>query len=550
MQACYDLWHSVQTGIVQRRLSIWSLNVTEFFRSGLVTVSGSGAMAATSSPAATQAALEVMRHGGNAVDAAVTASAILCVTEPAMTGIGGDCFAMISKPGMPPVGLNGAGTSAAAATPDWLVAQGIANIDPHSVHAVTVPGAIDAWDRLLKSHGTFTLAEALSPAIELAERGHSTQPRVAVDWPESLEALRQDAGALKHVLRQGQVPVVGEVMQYPALAQTLRLIAREGRDGFYEGAIARDIIRTLKDRGSLLTPDDFKATRADWVQPISVDFEGRDIWEIPPSGQGLTVLIALNILAHFNVKALDPESSARKHLEIEALKRAWVLRSRHIADPRFADVPVNGLLSSGMAARLADSIRLDAASDIEVHLPKSDTVYLAAVDAKGMGCSFINSIYWSFGSGIVTEKTGITLQNRGASFSCDPTHPNVIGPRKRPLHTIIPALATQNGALDMVFGVMGGDFQPMGHVNMVLNTYSYGLDPQAALNLPRLVPVDGWVEHENGFAPEVLNDLARWGHKLRPPPEPLGGGQIIRRNGQAGWWAGTDPRRDGLAAGL
>ncbi len=522
----------------------------EFFRPGLATVSGLSAMAATSSPAATQAALEVMRHGGNAVDAAVTAAAVLCVTEPAMTGIGGDCFAMVSKPGMMPVGLNGAGTSAAAATPAWLAAQGIEAMDPHSIHAVTVPGAIDAWDTLLKTHGTFTLAEALSPAIELAERGHATQPRVAVDWPESLEALRKDAGALQHYLRQGEVPVAGEVMHYPALAQTLRLIAREGRDGFYEGAIAHDIIQTLKHRGSLLTPDDFKATHADWVQPIAVDYEGCQIWEIPPSGQGLTVLIALNVLKQFDVKSLDPESSARKHLEIEALKRAWVLRNRHIADPRFADVPVHELLSSGMAALLAGSIKRDAASDIEVHLPKSDTVYLAVVDAGGMGCSFINSIYWSFGSGIVTEKTGITLQNRGAAFSCDPAHPNVIGPAKRPLHTIIPALATQNGALDMVFGVMGGDFQPMGHVNMVLNTYTHGLDPQAALNLPRLVPVDGWVEHENGFAPGVLNDLAQWGHKLRPPPEPLGGGQIIRRNGQAGWWAGTDPRRDGLAQGL
>jgi gamma-glutamyltranspeptidase / glutathione hydrolase len=521
-----------------------------FCRSGLETVNATGAMAATSSPPATRAALDVMRHGGNAVDAAVTAAAVLCVTEPHMTGIGGDCFALVSRPGVAPIGINGAGTSALAATRDWLSAQNKTSIDPHSIHAVTVPGAIDAWDRLLKAHGTLSLAETLAPAIDFAEHGHPTQERVAVDWLETVSLLENNRGATRHYLHGGRAPVVGEVMRYPALAESLRLIAREGRDAFYEGAIARDIVATLKENGSLLTLDDFKATRADWVQPISVPFEGREIWEIPPSGQGLTVLIALNILSQFNMKALDPASSGRKHLEIEALKRAWMLRNRHIADPRFADVPVAELLSDGMSARLAGSINRDKASDVEVHLPKSDTVYLAVVDASGMGCSFINSIYWSFGAGIVTGKTGITLQNRGAGFSCDPSHPNVIAPRKRPLHTIIPALATENGALDMVFGVMGGDFQPMGHVNMVLNSYAHGLDPQSALNLPRLVPSDGWVEMENGFEPSVRRDLERWGHRLKDAEEPLGGGQMIRRGAGGNWWGGTDPRKDGLVGGL
>jgi gamma-glutamyltranspeptidase / glutathione hydrolase len=522
----------------------------QFYRPGLRSVSGKGGMVATSSPAASEAALEVMRHGGNAVDAAVTAAAVLCITEPHMTGIGGDCFALISKPGQAPIGLNGAGTSAEAANLAWLAQQDFKTIEPQSVHAVTVPGMIDAWDMLLSAEGTIGLAEALAPAIALAEAGHRVQPRVAIDWPGIVDLLQHDAGGRMHYLRNSRAPETGEMMQYGALAQTLKVIAREGRAAFYEGEIADDIVRTLRERGSLISKDDFKATRASWVQPISVSFKGREIWEIPPSGQGLTVLIALNILSMLDVARLDPHSSARKHLEIEALKRVWVLRNQHIADPRYSDVPVDALLSEHMAARLADSINPGRASDLEVHLPKSDTVYLAVVDGKGMGCSFINSIYWSFGSGIVTEKTGITLQNRGAGFSCDPRHPNVIGPRKRPLHTIIPALATQNGALDMVFGVMGGDFQPMGHVNMVLNTYAYALDPQTALNLPRLVPADGHVVMEDRFEPSLWRDLTALGHRLRASEEPLGGGQIIRRFADGGWQGGTDPRKDGLVGTL
>jgi gamma-glutamyltranspeptidase / glutathione hydrolase len=522
--------------------------VIEFFRQGLVSVKGKGGMAATSSPAATAAALEVMRHGGNAVDAAVTASAVLCVTEPHMTGIGGDCFALVSKPGEALVGINGAGTSAAAVTAQWLARSGLSSIGHDSIHAVTVPGAIDAWDRLLKAHGTIDLGECLGPAIALAEHGHAVQPRVARDWNTMGDVLSKDIGARTHYKLDGTVPREGDVMRYPALAQTMRILSREGRDVFYEGEIAADIVRTLRERGSLLTLEDFKATAADWVAPIATTFYGVDVHQIPPPGQGLTVLIALNILSQFDLRSLDPTSSKRKHLEIEALKRAWQLRNMHIADPRFADVPVDELLSSAFAARLADSIRPDRASDIHVELPPSDTVYLAVVDDHGVGCSFINSIYWSFGAGVVTEKTGITLQNRGANFSCNPSHPNVIGPRKRSLHTIIPGMTTINGALDMVFGVMGGDFQPMGHVNMMLNSYALGLDPQDSLNLPRLVPTDGWVEMEPGFSPAMWRDLQQWGHQLKDAEEPLGGGQMIRRSLDGGWIAGTEPRKDGIAA--
>lgn len=509
------------------------------------------AMAATSSPAATLAALEVMKNGGNAVDAAVAASAVLCIAEPHMTGIGGDCFAILAWPDGKRLGLNGAGRSARAASAEWLRQSGLSAIAPYSIHAVTVPGAIDAWDTLLQAHGTLSLGEALQPAIALAEQGVPTGPRVARDWPGLVDVLARDPGASAHYLLGGRAPLAGEVMRYPALAKTLRLIASQGRDAFYEGEIAADMIATLRGKGSLLAAEDFAATRADWVAPISTRFHGAEIWEIPPPGQGLAVLIALNILGHFELARLEPESPQRKHLEIEALKRAWALRGRHIADPGFAEIPVDELLSAEFAARLAASIAPHRAQDIAVALPPSDTVYLAVVDANRLCCSFINSIYWGFGVGITTGKTGITFQNRGAGFSCAPGHPNVIAPAKRPLHTIIPALATKDGRADMVFGVMGGDFQPMGHVNMVLNAYVHGLDPQTALDLPRLVPSGHVVECEDGIGEAVKRDLARRGHRIVAAEEPLGGGQIIRIDPRTGLLSGgSDPRKDGFAAGF
>ena len=523
----------------------------DFSFPGRSTAISTNAMAATSSPAATLAALDVMKRGGNAVDAAVTASAVLCVTEPHMTGIGGDCFAILATPQGRRHGLNGAGRSAAAATADWLRQSALTSIAPDSPHSVTVPGAIDAWDLLLKDHGTLSLADALAPAIELAEAGVPTQPRVASDWQDCVAGLKKNTGAALHYLYKGAAPAVGDVMRYPALANTLRRIAAGGRDAFYTGEIADDMVATLRSAGSLLTLEDFASAAGEWVKPVSTGFIGHQIHEIPPPGQGLTVLIALNILECFGLKSLDPEGPQRRHLEIEALKRAWVLRNRHIADPDFADVPVADLLSAAMAKRLASTIDPRRASDVRLVLPPSDTVYLSVVDQDRLCVSFINSIYSSFGSGMVTEKTGITLQNRGSGFSCDPQHPNVIAPRKRPLHTIIPALSTKDGKPDMVFGVMGGDFQPMGHVNVVLNRHCFGMDPQETLDSPRLVPSDGFVDYETSLPATLVSDLVARGHRMRPANEPLGGGQIIAIEHSRGLLTGgSDPRKDGFAAGF
>ena len=511
---------------------------------------GTNGMAATSSPLATLAAIDVLRAGGNAVDAAITASAILCLTEPHMTGIGGDCFALIGKPNGTVLGLNGSGRSSSKADADWLKASGLTEIAPQSVHAVTVPGAIDAWDQLLKEEGTMTLGEALKPAIKLAEKGVPTTPRVARDWQESEALLAADEGGAEHYLKNGRAPREGEIMAYPTLAKTLKHIAKKGRAGFYEGEIAVDIVKHLAARGGLLTQEDFAKTEATWVKPIATHFADHDIFEIPPNGQGLTVLITLNILKHFGLRRFEPESPERRHLEIEALKLAWILRNRHIADPDFADVPVSELLSGETSQRLASLIDMNRATDASVSLPSSDTVYLTVVDKNRLSISFINSVYSDFGTGIVTPKSGIALQNRGKSFTTQITHPNCIAPSKRPLHTIIPAMAKKDGKIDMSFGVMGGDFQPMGHVNVVVNRYIYGMDPQAALDFPRLFPQGGNVLVESTVSEPVMAALTTKGHRIVPAGEPLGGGQAIAIDHAQGLLiGGSDHRKDGFALG-
>ncbi len=521
-----------------------------FDRPGRSAAYGANGMAATSAPLATLAAVDCLRAGGNAADAAVVASAVLCVVEPAMTGIGGDCFALVGTPEGKVTGLNGSGRAARAADADWLKSSGLTGIARQSIHAVTVPGAIDAWDRLLAEYGTMDLAEALKPAIRMAEEGVPVTPRVARDWPEDEPLLAADAGGRQHYLKEGRAPRVGETMAYPALARALRLIASEGRDTFYKGAIAEDIIATVRPLGSLLTMEDLAAHEGNWVKPISASFAGHEVLEIPPNGQGLTALIALNILSQFGLRRFAPDSAERHHLEIEAMKLAWELRNRHIADPAFVEVPVDELLSQKTAARLAAMIDMTKALDIETAMRTSDTIYLSVVDRKRLAVSFINSVYDGFGSCIVTPGTGIALQNRGACFVTDPQHPNCIGPAKRPLHTIIPAMVRKDGRIDMSYGVMGGDYQPMGHMTVAVNRYVYGMDPQEAIDWARYFPKAGQVLVESGVPAAVCEGLAARGHRLEASADPLGGGQAIAIDRDLGMLVGgSDPRKDGFALG-
>lgn len=522
-----------------------------FDRPGRSAAYGARGMAATSAPLATLAAVDTLRAGGNAADAAVVASAVLCVVEPAMTGIGGDCFALTGTADGEVSALNASGRAAIAADLDWLKASGLKSIAPRSIHAITVPGAIDGWDQLLKRHGTMDLSEALKPAIRLAEEGVPVTPRVALDWPDETPALAADEGGRMHYLMQGRAPALGEIMAYPALAQSLRAIARGGRDAFYQGEIAEDIIATVRANGSLLTMDDLARHQSTWVTPISTRFMGREILEIPPAGQGLTTLIALNILSEIGLSRHAADSAERHHIEIEAMKLAWTLRNRHIADPDFVEVPVDRLLSRETSRKLAAMIDMNRALDIATAMRSSDTVYLSVVDEKRMAVSFINSVYQGFGSAIVTPRTGISLQNRGACFVANPTHPNCIGPGKRPLHTIIPAMARKDGLIDMSFGVMGGDYQPMGQMCVAVNCYVHGMDPQEAIDRPRYFPKAGKVLVESGVAETVREGLRARGHVLETPPKPLGGGQAIAIDHQRGLLiGGSDPRKDGFALGF
>lgn len=520
---------------------------------GRSTVHATGGMCAASHPLAALAALDVMRSGGNAVDAAVTASAVLCVAEPHMTGIGGDCFVLMAKADGPVVGLDGSGRAARAADEDWLRQSGLTEIDFFSVHSVTVPGAVDAWARLLAAHGTTDLAQALAPAIRLAEDGVVVTPRVAHDWAQKIEVLARDEGGRMHFLRDGKAPQVGEVQALPALARSLRMIAEEGAQAFYQGELAEDMVACLAARGGLLTLEDFAATQASWVEPISTGYGGVDVVEMPPAGQGITALLLLNILKQFDLGGLDPMGAERFHIIIEAARLAYEIRDRYVADPEVSDVPVERLLSADLAGQLAARIdpkrRLeDVAAAVDRH--HSDTIYLTVVDEARTAVSFINSLYRSFGSGIVTPNSGIALHDRGACFVAEAGHPNCIGPGKRPLHTIIPAMTMREGRAEMPFGVMGGAYQAMGHAHLISNMRDYGFDIQEALDCPRAFYDGDHLGIEQGLPATTVAGLEDRGHRVEIASGPLGGGQGIVIDWERGTLTGgSDPRKDGMALG-
>jgi gamma-glutamyltranspeptidase/glutathione hydrolase len=509
------------------------------------------AMAATSHPLATLAAVEALRDGGNAVDAAVTAAAVLCVVEPQMTGIGGDCFAMISVPGRPVWGYNGCGRASARASTETLLAQGLREIASDSIHAVTVPGAIDAWAAILTAHGRFGFDRALAPAIGCAERGFPVAARIAWDWQNAAGKLRVDAGARRHYLRDGRPPEQGDVVRLPALAQTLKTIAVKGPRAFYEGAIADEMVTTLTRRGSLLTGADFAAHRGEEMVPIATNYRGLDVLELPPNTQGLTALMLLNTLERFDLAGLDPLGPERFHLALEAARLAYAVRDTHLADPDFMTTPAQTLIDKQFAGTLAE--RIDVRRRVELSpVPPvgNDTVYIAVVDRDRMAASLINTLFSTFGVGICTEQTGIMLTNRGACFALDPKHPNTFGPSKRPLHTIIPALAFRDQRCELAFGVMGAHYQPMGHAQFVTNLVDYQMDVQSAIDCPRVFFVGEATVVERGLPATTLEGLATYGHEVALAPSPWGGAQAIRIDWQRGVLiGGSDPRKDGCALG-
>jgi gamma-glutamyltranspeptidase/glutathione hydrolase len=510
-------------------------------------------MVSTSHPLATSTALNVLRDGGNAVDAAIAASAVLCVVEPAMTGIGGDCFAIVCEPDGSVHGLNGSGRAASGAHLDWYLERGITDLNDHPAHSVTVPGALKAWDALLTRFGTKGFQELFSPAIAFGRDGFPVASRVARDWAWLGEKIHKHPGAKAHISVNGRAPAFGEIFKFPALAQTLETVAREGVGALYSGTIAAEIAATVQAEGGFLSEEDLAGVSADWVTPISTNYGGIDVHEIPPNGQGITALILLNLLDRLGARKHDANSVERAHLEMEAGRIAYSLRDAYVADPENMSARVEQLLSDQYSDELAKQFNPRARND-EISMPKlpdSDTTYLTVVDRDLRAVSFINSLYNGFGSGIVTPNSGIALQNRGACFSLEAGHDNSIGPSKRPMHTIIPGMATKNGKLAWSFGVMGGSYQPMGHAHVLTNMIDYGMDPQEALDHGRMFWADdGVLDIEDGVSAEVSKGLASLGHRVRAAAMPHGGGQIIGIDHKNGVMiAGSEPRKDGMAAG-
>jgi gamma-glutamyltranspeptidase/glutathione hydrolase len=523
----------------------------DFHSPGRSPAYATNAMAATSMPAATLAALDMLRAGGNALDAAITAAAVLAVVEPQSTGIGGDCFCLYKPKSKPVVALNGSGRSPAAASFEALRAAGVTSLAATSPHAVTIPGAPAAWETLLAAHGRKGLDEVLAPAIRHAEEGFAVTPRVAEDWAASVAKLRE-TGATS-LLPNGAAPPAGTVMRNLALAASLRKIAAEGAKAFYEGELAAAMVAELRARGGLHTETDFAAglRAAEFVTPISGAFAKREVWECPPNGSGIVALMIMGILDGF-APGTDPLDPLRLHRHIEAARLVYRDRNAFLADPAQAEMPVAHLLSreylDGLRALIDDNRAM-------TNLPPPgmlhrDTVYLAVVDSDGNACSFINSLFESFGSGIIAGDTGIMLHNRGLGFRLEAGHPNCIAGNKRPMHTIIPALASHHGEAELVFGVMGAHYQPMGQSWVLANMLQYGMDPQEAIDMPRLFPNAGAVEVERGIGPALRAALAAKGHNIVEKQSPHGGGQAIRIDHEHGVLiGGSDARKDGCALG-
>ncbi len=514
-------------------------------------------MAATSMPASTLAALDVLRAGGNALDAAVAAVAVQCVVEPASTGIGGDCFCLYAPAGAKRVyALNGSGRAPAAATIDWYERHGIAELDRSSAHVVTIPGAVSAWETLLAAHGTKGLDELLRPAIAYAEHGHPVHSRVATDWAGQVDKLRKTGAA--PFLPGGKSPAVGDIFVQANLAETLKGIAKYGARAFYEGPVAADIVATLRARGGLHTEEDFAAgrTAAMFVDPIRIPWHEYEVWQCPPNGSGMVVLMLLGMLAGFAPPPDGPLGPVRMHRHLEAARLAYRDRDAFLADPSQNDVPLKRLLDpeylGALRKLIADDVAMGEmpAAGADALPQHADTVYLCVVDREGNACSFINSLFEGFGSGILAEKSGVMLQNRGFGFRLERGHPNCIAPNKRPMHTIIPGMVTKGGEAVMPYGVMGGHFQPMGQTWFLSNFFEHGLDVQEALDLPRIFPNRGTIEVERGVPEAARAKLAAMGHKVAVVDKPHGGGQAIFIDRARGvLTAGSDPRKDGLALG-
>jgi gamma-glutamyltranspeptidase/glutathione hydrolase len=529
-------------------------------------------MAASSQPLASQAGLSILMQGGNAADAAVAMGAALAVTEPTSTGIGGDCFALYYEAKTRRVtALNGSGRAPAGLSLALIARQGVdedGELPPFHAHTVTVPGACAGWADLIERHGSLPLAEVLAPATRLAEDGFPVAPLTAHSWARGVEVQLCWTPGGQALTIGGRAPRAGEVFRNPGLGRTLRAVAEGGAAAYYTGPIAESIAQAVQAAGGTLTAGDLAAHRSTWDEPLSTVYRGARVWECPPNGQGVTALLALNVLEGFDLAGLEPLSAERWHYLVEAMRLAFADTRQYVADPHVVSVPTAGLNSKAYAAerrKLIDPRRATLDTRFGTPPAHSGTVYLCAVDGPGNACSFINSNYMGFGCGIVPSAPdgrswGFTLHNRGHNFSLDPAHPNALAPGKRPYHTIIPGMMTDAGDNSLLapFGVMGGFMQPQGHVQVVVGLVDDALDPQSALDRPRFciqpAAASGTVALEAGLPATLVDGLRARGHPLQPGLDGydravFGRGQIIRRMPDGVLWGGSDPRADGCALG-
>lgn len=526
----------------------------DFHQPGRSVATGANGMVATSHPHATVVALDVLRAGGNALDAAIAANAVQCVVEPQSTGIGGDCWILYTPAGGGDVyAMNSSGWAPSAVDPERLRGEGHLSISQHSAHAVTVPGAPRGWQSALDRFGSLPLEQLLQPAIAFAEEGYVVAPRVHHDWVRAEATLKSHAGGKATFLPQGRAPRIGEVMRHPALARTFRQIGQRGVDDFYQGELAATMLATLNAAGGVHAPADFAEFSPEWLDPIHTHYRDVQVFECAPNGQGIVALLLLNMLETMDLKSLDPHGVERFHLEAEASRLAFRDRDLYVADPRLVNVPQAQLLDKAYAHKLVAEI--DPAQAMR-DLPKPalaahpDTINVSVVDKDRNCVSFINSIYDSFGSGIVCQQTGVNFHSRGRAFSLQAGHLNELAARKRPMHTIIPGMAFKNGRAWMTFGVMGGDYQPVGHARLMSNMVDFGMDPQAAIDSPRALAYPDALRVENGISDAVIRGLAERGHRIEAQVSPLGGGQAVMIDHERGvLLGGSDHRKDGLALG-
>lgn len=528
-------------------------------------VLATSAMAATSQPLATQVALDVMKSGGNAIDAAIAANALLGLVEPTGNGIGGDLFAIVWHAETEKLyGLNASGRSPQSLSRQWFIDQGYTSIPSHGPLPVSVPGTVDGWYMLHDRFGRLPMPQLLQPTIDYAEKGFPVSQLIAYYWQRSVAILEKWPGFVDQFTKDGKAPDEGDIWRNPGLASTLKALAKGGRDAFYQGQIARTIAAYMQDNGGFLSLQDLADHRGNWIEPVSTNYRGYDVWELPPNGQGIAALQILNIVEQFDIANMGRQSAEFVHLFTEAKKLAFEDRAKYYADPDFNKIPVRQLISKPYAqsrAKLIDQTRASRAYSAGKLLEEGDTIYLTTADSEGNMVSLIQSNYRGMGSGMTPPGLGFILQDRGEMFSLEEGHFNQFEGGKRPFHTIIPAFVTKDGKPWMSFGLMGGAMQPQGHAQIIINMVDFGLDVQAAGDAPRIhhsgsseptgeqMTDGGILNLETGYPLATIRQLIRMGHKIQYANGPYGGYQAIYRADNDVYWGATESRKDGHAAG-